>query len=333
MKSKIMPWLGMLISIAFILLLAFIIDPQEVIDTLLSADYWWLIPAVLVSLTSFIFRGFRFKVILGPLRKISLRRSYQYIAINYMANNVLPARAGEVMLSYVVRQHEQIPLSSSLSVTVLGRILDGLLLLGVLALSLKSISAPSWTNTVLLLGMIAFGGAMVFMLWLIFGKADHWSAMRQWTYGLVPGWLEKLFHIGANQLKQFRNGVLPLRNFQIFGWVVVASVLNWICEGTVYFLVGQAFNFDLPLMNWLFVIALTNLATAIPSAPAGFGTFHGAAIGSLLALGAGVSPDAAAAYALVLHATQVIPVTTVGAISYFRLSLHGAKSDISMAKS
>ena len=84
--------------------------------------------------------------------------------------------------------------------------------------------------------------------------------------------------------------------------------------------------FDLSLMNWLFVIALTNLATAIPSAPAGFGTFHGAAVGSLLALGAGISPDAAAAYALVLHASQVLPITSIGAASYFRLSLRGAKS-------
>jgi uncharacterized membrane protein YbhN (UPF0104 family) len=96
----------------------------------------------------------------------------------------------------------------------------------------------------------------------------------------------------------------------------------------VYYLVGQAFNFDLSLVHWLFVIALTNLATAIPSAPAGFGTFHGAAIGSLLALGAGVSPDTAAAFALVLHATQVIPVTTVGALSYFKLSFRNAKSAI-----
>ena len=316
----------MLISIIFIVLLAFIIDPQEVVSTLAAAEYWWLIPAIAVSLTSFIFRGFRFKVILAPLRKISWRRSYQYIAINYMANNVLPARAGEVMLSYVVRQQEQIPLSSSLSVTLLGRILDGLLLLGVLALSLNSLSAPSWAGTILLLGLVAFGGAMIFMLWLIFGKADHWTAMRNWTHGVVPSWLDKIFHIGANQLKQFQKGILPLRNLKIFGWVMLVSILNWICEGTVYYLVGQAFNFDLSLMNWLFVIALTNLATAIPSAPAGFGTFHGAAVGSLLALGAGISPDAAAAYALVLHASQVLPITSIGAASYFRLSLRGAKS-------
>lgn len=333
MKSKIMPWLGMLISIAFILLLAFIIDPNKVATAIVSAEYWWLIPAVLISLSSFIFRAFRFKIILGPIRKISLRRSYQYIAINYMANNVLPARAGEVMLSYVVRQQEQVPISSSFSVTMLGRILDGLLLLGVLAISLQSISAPGWTSTVLLLGLIAFGGAMTFMLWLIFGKSDHWSTMRQWTYGIIPSWLDKIFHIGANQLKQFRKGVLPLRDYRIFSGVIAASILNWICEGTVYYLVGQAFNFDLSLMNWLFVIALTNLATAIPSAPAGFGTFHGAAVGSLLALGAGISPNAAAAYALILHATQVIPITALGATSYFRLSLRGAKTVMASAKS
>src|SRR5690606_30849698 len=98
MKSKIMPWLGMLISIVFIVLLAFLIDPEEVVRSILKADYWWLVPAVAVSLTSFIFRSYRLQIMLRPIKHFSLRRAYQYISINYMANNVLPARAGEVML-------------------------------------------------------------------------------------------------------------------------------------------------------------------------------------------------------------------------------------------
>lgn len=321
MKSKIMPWIGMLISIAFVILLAVLIDPEEVLAALRQASYWYIFPAIGVSLATFFFRGFRFREMLRPMRFFSMVRAYQYIAINYMANNILPARAGEVMLSYVVRTREQIPLGSSLSVTLFGRIFDGLILLIALSVSLQFISSPGWIRTVLLVGFLVFGTAMLFMVWLIFGKADHWTAMRRWSHGFIPGWLEKAFNIGATQLKQFQRGIMPLRSVQLFALVVLASLVNWVFEGLVFYMVGLSFGIEMSLAQWVFVLAIVNLATAIPSAPAGFGTFHGAVVGSLAAMGGGVGVDTAAAYAIVLHATQVVPVTVVGALSYFRLSL------------
>ena len=323
MKSQIMPYVGMALSLAFIILLVMAIHPDQVWAALIQAEYWWLGPAVLVSLSSFIFRSYRFRVMLRPIKYFSLKRAYQYIAINYMANNVLPARAGEVMLSYVVRKQEQIPLSSSLAVTVLGRAIDGLLLLTLFLFSLQGLDIPSWANKVLLFGFILFGGAMLFLMWLVFGKADHWSVMRGWMHGLVPNWLDKFFHIGATQLKQFRSGIMPIKSLRVAGIVIMTSLVNWICEGTVYYLVGQAFGLELSIINWLFVIALTNLAGAIPSGPAGIGTFEGVAVLGLAVVG--VSTNHATAYALVLHATQVVPITIIGAISYFKMSLTGTK--------
>src|SRR4051794_18736033 len=94
MKKHLIQWLGIGVSLIFVVLLIQHLHIDQVAEAIRQADYWWLLPAVIFSLTSFIFRSARFKLFLDSIKIFSLWRSYQYIAINYMANNVLPARAG-----------------------------------------------------------------------------------------------------------------------------------------------------------------------------------------------------------------------------------------------
>lgn len=318
MKSKLAPILGMALSLIFVILLVLSLHLEKVAAALSQAAYWWLAPAVTISLLSFIFRAQRFRRILQSLKAFSLTRSYQYIAINYMANNVLPARAGEVLLSYVVKQHEGISVSSSLAVTLLGRVIDGLVLLSVLLVTISFLPFPTWVIQILTIGFVIFGLVMASLVWLVVSKDEHLSQARRFLQNLAPAWANKWIDIATKQLQKFRQGLLPLRSKKLLAVTLSNSLIIWLCEGLVYFLVGQAFSLHLSVMGWLFLVSLSNLGTSLPSGPAGIGTFHGIVIISLGLLG--VNPNQAAAYAVVLHITQVLPITLVGAISYFHLS-------------
>ncbi len=330
MKSKITPILGMALSVAFIILLASSLHLENVLKALSEAAYWWLVPAIAVSLFSFVFRAQRFRKILASLKAFSLGRSYQYITINYMANNVLPARAGEVLLSYVVRQNEGIPVSSSLAVTLLGRVIDGLVLLSILLLTISFLPFPSWVIQILTIGFVVFGLVMAALIWLVIGKDEHLSQVRRFLENLAPAWADKAIAWGITQLQRFREGLLPLRSKRLLAITITNSIFIWLCESLVYFLVGQAFGLVLSPMEWLFLVSLSNLGTSIPSGPAGIGTFHGIVVICLGLLG--VDTNQAAAYAVILHITQVVPVTIIGAISYFKLSFGRLRAGDNLAK-
>ena len=325
-KSKLVQWGGIALSLLVILLLVKSLHIDRVIEALAEADYWWLGPAVLISLSSFIFRAQRFRIFLLPIQAFSLIRSYGYIAINYMGNNVLPARAGEVLLSYVVKRQEKIPLSSSLAVTVLGRVGDGLLLLLVLLVSLFFLSFPVWVNQVLIGGLAIFGMAMAGLLWLVFGRAGHHQKLHRAAHSVAPNKLESVIGKIVGQIKKFQHALSALRDPKVVIQSVALTLAIWVCEGLVYVTVGQALHIDESVWQWVFVLAITNLASSIPSGPASIGTFEGVVI---VALGLGGVPlHQAAAFAVLLHVTQVLPVTLIGAATYARTSI----ADVSLSQ-
>lgn len=316
MKTKLTPLIGIAISLAFVGLLLYSLHLDQVAQALSTADYWWLLPAVTVSLSSFIWRAQRFRRILAPLSHFSLITSYQYIAINYMANNVLPARAGEAFLSYVVKQRQGIPFSSSLAVTLLGRVIDGLLLLICLLITISLLPFPAWIIQILTIGFIIFGLVMASLVALVLGTEEQLSWISRQLKQKLPSWTQRAIAFIISQLQKFRQGLLPLKSKRLLLQTALSSLAIWFCEGLVYFLVGQAFNLPLSLAAWVFVVSLSNLATSIPSGPAGIGTFHGVVVISLGLMA--IDPNLAAAYAVILHITQVVPITLVGALAYFR---------------
>ncbi len=320
-KSQLFQWVGVFISLAVVALLVRSLHIDQVMTALAEADYWWLVPATVASLVSFAVRAQRFRLLLVPIREFSLWRAYRYIAINYMGNNVLPARAGEVLLSYVVRRQEGIAVSSSLAVTVLGRVVDGVLLLLLLCIAVLLLPFPDWVDRVLLAGLTVFGLALAGLLWLVFGKDDHHRQLLSVIQAVSPQIFERLVRFGTKQIKGFQQGLLALRQRHVAGQGIGLTIFIWICEGLVYYFVGQAVAVDQTIWQWLFVLAITNLAATIPSGPASIGTFEGVVI---VALGlSGVSLHQAAAYALLLHVTQVLPVTLIGALAYAHLSVRG----------
>jgi len=74
----------------------------------------------------------------------------------------------------------------------------------------------------------------------------------------------------------------------------------------------QVFNPVVMIGVILLVTAVSNLATSVPSAGGGIGTFEVAAVATLTLLGA--ESHVAGAYAIVLHTALLVPVTVLGLV-------------------
>ena len=75
-----------------------------------GASIWWLIPGVAVYFAAVWARTWRWHYMLRHIKVISLRRLFPVVVIGYMGNNVYPARAGEVLRSYILKRRENVRL-------------------------------------------------------------------------------------------------------------------------------------------------------------------------------------------------------------------------------
>src|SRR5690606_24233893 len=121
--------LGFVISGVFVYLALRGLNLREVWLDLRGANYWWLVPGVLVYFVAVWARTWRWHYLLRPIKRIRLAELFPVVVIGYMGNNVYPFRAGEVIRAYVLERNEGVRISASLATIVVERIFDGLVML------------------------------------------------------------------------------------------------------------------------------------------------------------------------------------------------------------
>src|ERR1700674_3151212 len=99
-----------------------------------SARSSFLVLAVCTGALASVVRAVRWKVLLAYAPSVNLRSLYTSMMIGYMANNILPARMGELVRIQVLARKSGVRRSLSAATIILERITDALVLLTVVGL-------------------------------------------------------------------------------------------------------------------------------------------------------------------------------------------------------
>lgn len=318
--------IGLLVSAFFIY---FMILPglrlAEVGQTLREANYWWIIPGVMVYFVGLWARAWRWHYALRHLKPVPVARLYPLVCIGYFGNNVYPLRAGEFIRSYVLRQQEQIPFTSSLATVFIERIFDGLVMLLFVFLALPFAPLPAEFRSLVIFLTVAFLAATVVFIWMAVQPQRiagfyGWFAQRLLPDRIrVP--LDTIFARFMEGLGSLSSGYDVL---MIFG----TSIVIWLMETVKYWFVMHGFDFHVGFIVLMLMNGIVNIATTLPAAPGHVGTFDGPGIEILRSFG--VSKEVATGYTLTLHAALWLPVTLVGAWYFWRKQL--SWSDFSAAQ-
>src|SRR5581483_1514848 len=105
------------------------IDWNKMLEAFSQFQLVWLIPALFIYLLGYIIRGFRWVVLLSPVKKCTFKSLFPTLIIGFMANNVLPARAGEFIRAHLNGKKEGLSRSASLGTIILERLFDGMAML------------------------------------------------------------------------------------------------------------------------------------------------------------------------------------------------------------
>jgi uncharacterized protein (TIRG00374 family) len=289
-----------------------------------NLDLRMMAAAIAVFMMTFVVRTFRWKVLLAPAKEIAYRRVFSVLFIGYMANNVLPARLGEIVRAYVLGQKEGVRKSTTLATIFIERIFDGLSLLFILGAILVAHTMgwismqhdfPANVKYASLFAAAGFVGAFGFVLAL-----EFWPGLTAILAGLMRRFApERVAEKLVSILHAFAEGVSCLRSVKTLLLVFGASLVVWAIEGTTYALMGQAFHMTIPARAYFITMVIVNLGAIIPSAPGALGVFQLFCLVSLAMFG--VPKELAVAYGLVLNVAEYLPVTLLGALVLAREGL------------
>lgn len=222
------------------------------------------------------------------------RDSYALTTVGYMGNNVLPARAGELLRVFVMAPRTSTRKRDVLATIVAERLLDvvalAMIFLVVAVTVVRAAAVPP--QGVLLL--MAVGAALVALVALVLSSpiGTHLLSARSRSV------LQSLSG-PARQLLSVRGAAL-----------LALSAAIWALEAGVYYAVGLAVDLGMGPVEALYVVALTNLFALVPAAPGYVGTFDAAVLFGVQATGAGGA--AVVGYLLLLRFVLFVPITLVG---------------------
>ncbi len=302
-------WAAVAVGVLLIVLFLLATDLSEIVSAFEEANYWYVLPAAAVLFLSFFLRCYRWSILMRPVAAITPRRLFPYSIIGYMANNLVPARAGELIRAYVLGERERVSTMGTLGAIAVERLFDGC----VLVLMLLTAGAVAGLGDDRLKA-IAIVAAALFSVALI---AFYWLTFREErAYRLADSLLARLPAAMARRLAPHVRAVIgALRSVHDWKSVLLVaffSILGWTVEAGAYAIVGLAFDIKIGFAHYVLLLAAANLAIIIPTFFGGAGPFEWAA--KLVMVNAGLSGGLAAAYAIVAHAVVVAPATIVGLI-------------------
>jgi len=243
MKKKVLIILGWIVSLVFLYFTFREIQFGALWSTLKSANYWWVIPNILVIMFTMVYRAYRWQIMLDPIKHVGLHDLFASTMVGFMASNILPLRMGEIVRAYSVGKLGKLSRSSSFATIVLERIFDILTLLLMLAVIMIFRLLPldpmgENYNRIVYAGYMMLVLSVVIMLILVFLKVKQQKtiAFFRKLLSIFPDKLSSLF---LDILDKFADGLGVLSNLSSMIRIIVHSILLWIVTALSNYFVFQ----------------------------------------------------------------------------------------------
>jgi uncharacterized membrane protein YbhN (UPF0104 family) len=184
----------------------------------------------------------------------------QSVFVGVLANDILPAKAGELVRCFLLSYETKVPLSLAITSDVVLRIMDGLWIVIVYLIITFQIA----THVDVTRGMWFFGtGAVavaVVVLFVLFRRqhAHHFVRNTSWAARFVH-LLDEVHRLG--HWRELRNAM-------------ALSGFYWLSQMLAIWALTRADRFDLGLSAAAFLLVVKAVLTIVPNAPANVGTYQ-----------------------------------------------------------
>ena len=302
----------------------------QVAHQIRNADPWPLALGVLLASLTFLVRLVRWRLLLrdesgSPLKPWPL---WHATAIGFMANNILPFRAGELVRVFAATKLSGVRFTAAMSSVAMERIFDGLTLIGLLGAGLLASNLPpditvggvAVTHAAQVAGLLSLGALLAAAAIVAFPLTAETVVRRVLPAG-------KLVDRIVDLLEGIRHGLASLRSPALLAGVVFWSVVHWVMNAAAFWVTFAAFDIPVGFAGALLIQGILAIGISVQLTPGFVGQFEAAVVAGLALYG--ISNEVASSYALVYHGATFLPITLAGAWSLARTPV--ALSDLRSA--
>lgn len=273
-------FLSMLIAVIFGLWIQTrgvqLIPPSE--DMVVIKKNWWGIFSFFFILCAVhFFRAYRWVYLLRPLADNEAIKTATLLSVafvGFFAIMVFPLRMGEFVRPYLISKRTKISMSSAFGTIAIERVVDGLLLSGILTFCLFFLPFSdenySWVRSTGFLTLVVFVVAMLVLIITIYKgntAVDFFSKIgsRVWKKGS-----EKV----ANVLREFLRGLSVFPNLRYLIPFLIISLLYWGINGFGMWLFAQSCGLPISVIGGFTIMTMLGVGILFPTGPGHFGNFQ-----------------------------------------------------------
>ncbi len=319
MKSNIFKVLGIITSFTLLWWIFRNQNFNELWFAILSTKKCYLILGILLILPSFMMRGYRWQLLFPSEDKPLWGNLFSAMMIGYLANNVLPARAGEFVRAYILGKKENIPKSLVFATVIVERITDLLITLILLALIVLVFPFPPW----LISGGISFGIIGISSFVVLLALNLYGKKLVRWIKNSLSFFPEKIVNSIESVALGFITGVATLRQSNILFRYFFFTIVIWLIETLMVWSLAQSFNLPLKVHGALFIMLLIGISSLVPLSPGNVGTYEFVATSALGFLK--ITGVSALGFVLLLHTFTFFGASSVGIFCLLKTSIRTKK--------
>jgi uncharacterized protein (TIRG00374 family) len=281
------------------------VDWRRVWSLIAHADWLYLTGCGMTAVASFTLRAVRWRILLNAEGKLSFGTVFASNMAGYLGNNFLPARAGELVRTFMVSQQSKLSKTYVLTTALAERMLDAIALVLWSSVLLLQIGAkPRWLADVSRsTALIASAGALAILV------LPHTGRLCETVIRRIPmpvGLRDRLLRFAD----QILSGLRALHDLRRLGGFVGLTVVIWLLDALGVMAGAHGVGVVLPFGVAALLLCAMALGSALPSTPGYVGIYQFVAVTVLVPFG--VSRDEALAMTLVGQAIGYVVVLILG---------------------
>ncbi len=296
--------IGILIGAIFLWLALRQTSLEQVRAILSQSNPGWLFVALGFYAADLLVRISRWRILLRDVKTLSFRSVGIALIVGYAANNILPARLGELFRADFAGRRYRLSRSAIVGSIFVERVLDGLIVVLCLVVGRLFVSEQAILNSLTAVSALLFISIFLAL----------------WFLGRESGldWLGRLPPAINSRIQSFRQGLLVMRGSGL-SRAVNLSLIVWLLEGIMLWSVLKAVDISLGWQEMLSVVGVASLSTLIPSAPGFVGTYQYAYAFTVSLFGYEPARGVAAATAVQIFLLGSVTLVGLGLYIYLNL--------------
>ncbi len=287
------------------------IEWKEVFSIIAHARPLPLAFCCLLASGALFLRAFRWRILLTAEAPIGVAIAFWATAAGYFGNNFLPARAGELVRTFMISSRSPLRKAYVLTTAFAERVADAIALVVITGLVLLFLpNQPLWLAGAAR-GFAAIGLVGVLSIALL----PRMEALAKRLLHHLPGSSGLKFKL-THMLEHSLRGLRAFHDGKRLIGFIGLTVVIWCMDATSTVIGSRALGLDITFPVAFLLIAALGLGSALPSAPGYVGIYQAVAVTVLVPFG--FTRTAAIAYILLAQALSYLVIGIWGAIGFLQ---------------